>query len=305
MFVHPDPGSTRRPLRRGVEHQRARRRVRRRSRRRRGCVASGRQARTACPSRCRSRRGGRGSRGRWRTTASSWSSAFTVSKNPKSFGGIVLNVRPVPSTNVVSGTVGRGRGERTASEDRADARARSAWRVRVDLERRLDGRDGRRGIGVLHERPAEHQHAVRARVADEEATFGERSVVAGRDQEELAARATVGPGRPKSMIHWNHMSSNVPSAIGGVSTTIGPSFRSTNHDVVDGVGVRGQERATTNPSAPRRSGTVLSSTPTRGSPAGSPGSTRPGTRSGTRSVRGRSRDGRTTSRPSSPTARRR
>ena len=28
------------------------------------------------------------------------------------------------------------------------------------------------------------------------------------------------------MIHWNHMSSNVPSAIGGVSTTIGPLFRS-------------------------------------------------------------------------------
>jgi hypothetical protein len=43
-------------------------------------------------------------------TASSWSSAWTVSKKPASDGGMVLNVRPLPSTNAVSGTSVGGAG---------------------------------------------------------------------------------------------------------------------------------------------------------------------------------------------------
>ena len=129
------------------------------------------------------------------SAGSSCSRACTVSKNRASVGGIVLNAVPVPSMNVVAGT-----------SVVAGANGTSPWRrvptlvpdppgrVRVDLQCRLDGRHRRRRVVVLEEGAAEHQRPVGARVGDVEAALGQRSVVAGRDEQELAARTAVGSG---------------------------------------------------------------------------------------------------------------
>ena len=89
--------------------------------------------------------------------------------------------------------------------------------------------DRRRGIAVLHERAPQHQDPVGPRVPDEEAALGQRAVVAGRNEEELAAGAAVGSGEAEVDDPLEpHVVEGAESAIGGVSTTIGPSFRSTN-----------------------------------------------------------------------------
>ena len=139
------------------------------------------------------------------------------------------------------GDVDRGCGERAALEERADAGARPTLRVGVHLERRLDGRHRRRGIAVLHERAAQHQDPVGARVPDEEAALGERAVVAGGNEEELAAGAAVGAGETevddplephvveRAQRHRRRLDDH--RAVVQVD----------DHEVVDGVGVRGQE----------------------------------------------------------------
>ena len=176
------------------------------------------------------------------SAGSSWSSACTVSKNPASVGGIVLNALPVPSTNVVAGIVGRGRGERhLAVEEGGDARPRATRRVRVDLERGLDGRHRRRRVVVLDEGPAQHQDPVGARVADVEAAFGQRSVVAGRDEQELAAGTAVGSGHAEVDDPLEpHVVERAQRHRRGLDDH--RAVRQVDEgEVVDGVGVGGQE----------------------------------------------------------------
>jgi hypothetical protein len=64
-------------------------------------------------------------------------------------------------------------------------------------------------------------------VSDVVAAVGQRAVIARWDEQEPAALAAIRPGSPKSTIHCHHLSSNIPSDCGGVSTTIGPGLRST------------------------------------------------------------------------------
>ena len=54
------------------------------------------------------------------------------------------------------------------------------------------------------------------------------ALVIGRQQQEFAALALSGPTLPKSATYWNQWSSIIPSTLGGVSITTGPSLVSTH-----------------------------------------------------------------------------
>ena len=89
----------------------------------------------------------------------------------------------------------RARQRRLALERRADARAISAGKVGIDLERLLDQRDDRLRVVLLQKGPPEHRGAGRAHLLDEVAAARQLALVIGRHKQVLAPLAPVGTGQ--------------------------------------------------------------------------------------------------------------
>ena len=115
----------------------------------------------------------------------------TTSQYEKSFGGIVLNTTPDPSTNRVCSR-GCGGGERrTTGEEGRDRRAFVTRDVRGDADPVADRIDRDRGVVVDHEGPAKHADAGRAGVRHMEPAVGQRAVVARPDEQVAPALRPV------------------------------------------------------------------------------------------------------------------
>ena len=89
----------------------------------------------------------------------------------------------------------RARQRRLALQRRADARAVSAGKVGIDLERLLDQRDDRLRVVLLEKGPPEHGGAGRAHLLDEVAAARQLALVIGRHKQVFAALAPVGTGQ--------------------------------------------------------------------------------------------------------------
>ena len=89
----------------------------------------------------------------------------------------------------------RARQRRLALQRRADARAVSAGKVGIDLERLLDQRDDRLRVVLLEKGPPEQGGAGRAHLLDEVAAARQLALVAGRHKQVLAPLAPVGTGQ--------------------------------------------------------------------------------------------------------------
>ena len=165
-----------------------------------------------------------------------------MSKKPASLGGMVLNARPVPSTNLVSGTCGSGGQPYRPGQRLGDAGAVAARRVGVDLQVGLDVVDGWLRV-VVHQVCARGiEDVVGLRVRDEVAALGQRPVVAGRNDQILAAEAAVGtwasdvddPGEPHVVDRADR--------VGRLLDHHRPVGEVDGRQVVDRVGVGGQEQ---------------------------------------------------------------
>ena len=131
-----------------------------------------------------------------------------------------------------------------------DARPVSARRVGVDLHVRLDVLDRRLGIAVHQVGARGVEDPVRLRMGDEVAAFRKRAVVVRSDDQVLAAPAAVrswaadvdDPREPHVV--------DGADAIGRLFDHHWPLREVDDGKVVDGVGVAGQENATSSPAVP-------------------------------------------------------
>ncbi len=100
----------------------------------------------------------------------------------------------MPSTNCSVARLAQRRQRSLAGEKVAHARAVGSRNVGIDLERILDRFDGRLRVVVDQEGPAEQRDGGRGRASDEISTFGQRPVIAWRQQQIFPALPAIRTG---------------------------------------------------------------------------------------------------------------